>query len=154
MKSSPMAVLRSSTLALLLLATACSGGATPPAEIQRGESCRWCRMAVSDARFAAQLAGLEPLFFDDIGCMANYLRKANEGAAGDVTPYVADHRTREWVAAAKALYGRCASVETPMGSHLLAFRDEASARLDPVWKGCRAVTAAEVFGASLPKEKK
>ncbi len=145
---------RSSMLALLLLAMVCSGGATPPAKIQRGESCRWCRMAVSDARFAAQLAGLEPLFFDDIGCMVNYLRKAKEGAGGDYTPYVTDHRTREWVLAARALYGRCPSVETPMGSHLLAFRDEASARLDPAWKDCEAVTAADVFGPSQQKEKK
>ena len=146
-------VIRSSVLALLLSVMACSGGATPPAEIQRGESCRWCRMSVSDHRFATQLAGLEPRFFDDVGCMVKYLLKEKDDA-GDHTAYVSDYRTREWIPAATAVYGRCPSVETPMASHLVAFRDEGSARQDPAWKDCQAVTLSEVFGESLPKEKK
>ena len=57
-----------------LVVLACSGAPAPPAELQRGETCRWCRMAVSDARFAAQFSATEPLFFDDIGCMQHFLR--------------------------------------------------------------------------------
>ncbi len=129
-----------------MFAVACSGAITPPAELQPGESCRLCRMVVSDRRFAAQLGAAEPLFFDDIGCMQNYLKK---NAAPDATPYVADHRTREWVPAAEASYERCPSVETPMGSHLVAHRDAASARLDTVPGTCTAVTAASIFGSSL-----
>lgn len=133
----------------MIVAVACARGVAQPAALERGESCRWCRMAVSDQRFAAQLTGAETLFFDDIGCMANYLRKSKDAA--DLTAYVADHRTREWIPAATASYERCPAVETPMGSHLLAHRDAASARTDHDSANCKAATAAEIFGTSLPK---
>src|SRR5512142_3102743 len=94
------------TLPLLVLA--CFGAAAPPAQLQRGENCRWCRMAVSDQRCAAQLSGAEPLFFDDIGCMQHFLSKPKGGALDpDAVTYVADHRTKEWIAAATAVYRRC-----------------------------------------------
>lgn len=143
------------TWLMLLVVIGCFGATRPPAELQSGESCSWCRMAVSDHRFATQLSAIEPLFFDDIGCMQHYLRTPKErGVPADAAPYVADHRTAEWIPAATAWYRRCPSVETPMGSHLLAYRDAESAKLDKVRGDCSAVTAAEIFGSSLPGGKK
>lgn len=138
-----------------LLVIGCFGAASPPAELQRGENCRWCRMAVSDQRFAAQLSGAEALFFDDIGCLQHFLSKPKEGGVDpDAVAYVADHRTKEWIHAAAATYRRCPSVETPMSSHLLAWRDAESAKLDPVAADCATATAKELFGTSLPGGKK
>ena len=137
-----------------LVVVACFGAAAPPAQLQRGETCRWCRMAVSDARFAAQFSATEPLFFDDIGCMQHFLRDPKSALDPEAVPYVADHRTKEWIHAEGALYRRCPSVETPMGSHLLAYRDTESAKLDKIVGDCTTVTAAEIFGTSLPGEKK
>jgi copper chaperone NosL len=104
-------------------------------------------MAVSDARFAAQIAAPseEPRFFDDVGCLRDHLKAAKTPPAMAVA-YVADHRTREWVAAAQAVYTRVPSLETPMGSHLIAHADAASREQDPDARGGTPMTPAEVFG--------
>ena len=63
-------------------------------------------MAVSSAVFASQLVapGELPRFFDDLGCLADYL-KAGKAPAG-ATAFVADHRTKAWVRADRAVYTR------------------------------------------------
>jgi copper chaperone NosL len=139
-------------VALLGLAAACApGGPPPPAPLDTAnEACRHCRMMVSDARFAAQLIAPaeEPRFFDDLGCLRDFLREKPAEVAG-YTIYVADHRTRAWVAAEQAVYTRVESLWTPMGSHLIAHADAASRAADPEARGGAALTAAEVF-PSLP----
>jgi copper chaperone NosL len=108
-------------------------------------------MAVSDARFAAQLAapGEEARFFDDIGCLRDFLREAGGPTAGAVA-YVADHRTRAWMPAADAIYTRVPALQTPMSSHLLAHADAASRDADPDAAGGTPVAVAEVFGPAGP----
>ena len=88
-------------------------------------------MAVSSAAFASQLVapGELPRFFDDLGCLADYL-KAGKAPAG-ATAFVADHRTRAWVRADRAVYTRVPGLETPMGSHAIAHADAASRDADP-----------------------
>jgi copper chaperone NosL len=131
-----------------LLAGCGAGGAAPPATLDAAnETCRWCRMAVSDPRYAAQIAAPEeePLFFDDVGCLRDFLHDS-----GDLPPhavaYVADHRTRAWVRAERAVYTRAPSLQTPMGSHLIAHADGPSRAADPDAAGGAALTAADVFG--------
>lgn len=137
-------------LALAVLAGCASGPPAPAALDTRTEACRWCRMAVSEARFAAQLVAPaeEPRFFDDLGCLRDFLRAG--GVAAESAAYVADHRTREWVEAARAVYTRVPGLQTPMGSHLIAHADAASRDVDPAARGGAALAAAEVFGAALP----
>jgi copper chaperone NosL len=55
------------------------------------------------------------------------------------------------VRAERAVYAKAAEVETPMGSHLLAFADAASRDADPAARGAAALSAADVFGRSLPE---
>ena len=88
-------------------------------------------MAVSSAVFASQLVapGELPRFFDDLGCLADYL-KAGKAPAG-ATAFVADHRTKAWVRADRAVYTRVPGLETPMGSHAIAHADAASRDADP-----------------------
>ena len=141
-----------SALALAILSVACAAGPPGPAVLDtRNESCSWCRMAISDARSAAQLVAPleEPRFFDDIGCLGRYL--AGRGAPSRVAvAYVADHRTKAWVHAGAAIYTMVPSLQTPMGSHLTAHVDAASRDADPDAKGGTPRALADVFGPDGP----
>jgi copper chaperone NosL len=135
------------------LAVGCAQGPPQPAQLDtRNDACGQCRMAVSEQRFAAQLVAPaeEPVFFDDVGCLAAWLEGGGEVPRGALG-YVADHRTREWTPAAAALYTRVPEVETPMGSHIIAHRDAASRDADPDSRGGQPLSAAEVFGPRLPE---
>jgi len=136
--------MRSGTLAVLagLALSACStsGG---PVEVTTSDSCAHCRMVVSDPRLAAQIAapGEDPVFFDDIGCLA---KTRGSGRPLDVV-YVADHRTGVWVRADAAIYSYAPAVATPMGSHILAHADDASRARDAAASGSTRIAAARVF---------
>lgn len=135
-------------LVLAVLLAACASGPPAPATLDtRNESCGWCRMAVSEARFAGQIVAPseEAKFFDDIGCLGHFVAGAKARQPGAVS-YVADHRTRTWIRADAALYTEVASLATPMGSHLIAHADAASRDADPDAKGGTPRTPAEVFG--------
>jgi len=144
-------------LALLpLLLGACARGPAQPAAVDtRNDACTYCRMAVSDARFAAQLAapGEEARFFDDLGCLRDYLR-AKPGLPRGTVAFVADHRTRAWVRAAQAVVTRREALQTPMASHLIAHADEASRDADPVAAGGQRLGLAELFGPEGPPDGK
>ena len=90
-------------------------------------ACAFCRMTVSDARFAAQLVapGEEPRFFDDLGCLRDFLRA---GQAAGRAPSASSPTTGPGRGSAptRAVYTRVAGLETPMGSHLIAHADAAS----------------------------
>jgi copper chaperone NosL len=135
-------------LALAAVSGACSSGPPQPAELDtRNEACAGCRMTVSQRRFASQIVapGELPRFFDDLGCLAAYL-KAGRAAAG-ATVFVTDHRTGAWVRADRAVYTRVAGLETPMGSHLIAHVDAASRDQDAAARGGAAVRAVEIVGS-------
>ena len=139
---------RARVLALFAAAAlaGCSRGPAPPAVLDtRTEACRFCRMTVSEHCFAAQLVapGEEPVFFDDIGCLRDYLRREGE-LPGDTVAYVADHRTGIWVPARAAVYTRI-SGETPMGSHLVAHENPESRASDPAAGGGGPVPAFDIL---------
>jgi copper chaperone NosL len=136
--------------AIALASLACGGGALQPAVLDtRNESCATCRMAVSEARFAAQVVapGELPRFFDDLGCLSTYLRGGR--APAEAAVFVADHRSRAWVRADAAVYTRVPAMPTPMGSHLIAHADAASRDADGAARGGTPVPAAEIFGAGV-----
>ncbi len=130
----------------------CTSGPPGPARLDtKNEQCAFCRMAVSDPRFAAQLVapGEEAKFFDDVGCFADYVRQKRplpKGALG----YVADHQTKAWVRAEQALYTKVPALETPMASHMIAHSDAASRDADPAAKGGLPLTLQEVYGSQGP----
>lgn len=138
----------------LLTTLGCRGGAVVPATLDpKNDACSHCRMAVSDQGFAGQLVapGEEPKFFDDIGCLRDYLSGSATLSRG-ATAYVADHRTRDWVRAAKAVYVRVDTLDTPMGSHIIAHADEASRQADPAARGGVPLAPAGVFGSAGPPD--
>ena len=152
---------RLATLALLC-AAACSRGPTPAAALDpKNDACANCRMAVSDVHFAAQLVAPreEPRFFDDLGCLRDYLA-ANPQRPQGTLAYVADHRTGEWVLATSAVYSQGPAIEAPMGSHLMAHATFASREQDPAARGTQVRRTEELFGqvalpgALTPQEKR
>jgi copper chaperone NosL len=138
--------------AALAVLQGCAGGPPPPGTLDAGRvACASCRMIVSDRHFASQIAAPyeEPLFFDDLGCLARFLAEEPAPARGAVT-YVADHRTGEWVRAGRAVYSEVPTLTAPMGSHLVAHVSEASRAADDQASGGRVVGMAEVFGGRQP----
>ena len=132
---------------LVMALGACASGPPAPATLDTNhDACAFCRMAISDARLAAQIVAPaeEPLFFDDVGCLAGYL-KEKRGRPGSVA-YVADHRTSAWVESGRAVYTKVPGIETPMGSHLIAHADAPSRDADPEAKGGTPLQASDVFG--------
>jgi copper chaperone NosL len=135
-------------LIVALSLAACTGGPVGPAQPDtKHDACGWCRMAVSDLRFAAQLVAPneEPRFFDDIGCLATFLKAGGAPAKGQVG-YVADHRTKQWVRASAAVYTKVPGLLTPMNSFLVAHLDAASQAADDSAKGGTPMSVTDVFG--------
>jgi copper chaperone NosL len=125
----------------------CGGGPVRPAALDtENDQCASCRMIVSDARFAAQVAapGEEPRFFDDLRCLREGLRSAP--LPKDAVVFVTDVRTGAWVRASSAVYAILPGVETPMASHWVAWADEGSRRADPGARDGTAIAAEEVLG--------
>lgn len=141
---SPLRVV--AVLAAAVLA-ACGGGVEGPAPVDtKNDACAWCRMSVSDLRFAAQLTapGHEPKLFDDAGCLRDWLKEPRESAPW--TAWLSDHRTKEWVKATDAVLVLDPAVQTPMSSGLLAWASASSREMDPAGKGGTPVAIGEVIG--------
>jgi copper chaperone NosL len=128
---------------LVVVSVACGAAPQPAALDTRNDTCGACRMTVSSVKFAAQVVapGEEPVFFDDLGCFSRYLRDRGDLPRGAVG-FVADHRTGEWVPAGSAVFSRVLSLETPMGSHLIAHASALSRDSDPLARG----------GVDVPRE--
>jgi len=137
--------------AVVLLSAAtwsCAGGPPPPAPLDtRSDMCAFCRMTVSVQRLAGQIVAPseEPKFFDDIGCLRDYLRQHPQLTTGSVS-YVADHRTGEWVDASRAVFTRTRAVQTPMASGLIAHADASSRDRDSDAAGGSDVSPAAILG--------
>lgn len=144
--------LAAAAAALALLAS-CAGGPPEPAPILLDEdACSYCRMAISERRYAAELVTREGRVerFDDAGCLAAWLREHGrpEGAAAFVT----DYRTGDWLAAEAATYVASPALPTPMRSGLAAFADRAAAEAAAAelggevagWEEVRSGTAGNV----------
>jgi copper chaperone NosL len=106
-------------------------------------------MGVSDRRFAAQVTapGAEPKYFDDAGCLRDWLKEPTEKEPW--TAWVSDHRTKTFVAAATALYAKSPTVQTPMSSGILAWADAASRDADAAAAGATPLEPREVLGPLL-----
>lgn len=150
------------------LLAGCTAGPPRPVEIDtRNDACSWCRMGISDLRVAAQLVAPseEPRLFDDIACLRDYLAGGATIPPGAIA-YVADHRTKAWVVAARAVYSRIDTLSTPMASRLAAWADEssrsaddasrsadqASGSADEVAMSGNPATVKDIFGALGPPE--
>ena len=140
--------------ACLFLIPACRGAAPAPAALDPAHDvCGFCHMVISDQRFASQVVAPyeEPRFFDDMGCLGNYLAAA-PALPARARVYVADHRTKAWIPAERAVFTSVETLAAPMGSHIIAHESPASRDADPDAPAGRPVDAQTVFGGRLPRE--
>jgi copper chaperone NosL len=131
-----------------MLLTGCAGPSPAPVAIRIGEdACAFCRMTIVSVSTAAQVVrpGEEPVMFDEIGCLQQYL--AGTTIPDSATVFVADHRTGAWVNANDAVFTKTAT-QTPMSSGLLAHADAASKDADSAASGGAPVTTASMIGAA------
>jgi copper chaperone NosL len=135
----------------LLLAVFCAGAngcaqGSPAALDTAHDQCAQCRMVVSNAMTAAQIAApLEtPRFFDDFGCLRKYLEDT-PGLSPEAAIFVTDHRTGAWVRGDRAIYTRARTVVAPMGLPVIAHDSPASRDGDPAAAAGVPMDAAEVI---------
>jgi copper chaperone NosL len=117
-----------SLIVIALFLPFCSSG-IKPVDLNPEDMCSFCRMAISEKQFAAEIITKNgDIFkFDDIGCMLNYIKGKklrNEIAAS----YVMDFEKRNWIAADHANYVATSEVQTPMGGGFLAFETRENAQ--------------------------
>jgi copper chaperone NosL len=112
---------------LILVALVSCTRSLAPVSIEEGDMCSFCRMAISEKRFAAEIIMTDEsvLKFDDIGCMLRY-QKA-KGSVETAAVYVADSETKQWLMASDAYFVQSTTVKTPMGSGIVAFASGDSA---------------------------
>ncbi len=93
-----------------LMLAGCTGEPqTGPAEIRYDrETCDYCRMIISDPRFAAEIRrgkGSEVFMFDDIGDAIHWLKRAGWKKTGETEFWVRDMKTgTKWLDARKVWY--------------------------------------------------
>ncbi len=128
------ALLIAGAVAAPAFGTLAACAATGPRPIAYGhDECAYCRMVVSDSRFAAALLTGKgrTVVFDSAECLAGYVaqegsRRGNDAAQSLlVSDY--DHPGR-LIPARRARFLRLAGPGSPMGKGLAAFRSDADAR--------------------------
>ncbi len=116
---------------LLLLLSACRPApmSDRPPIIRFGyDTCDYCRMLISEPRYAATLRtpdGQERRF-DDIGCLLHYLHEHPEEADGAYI-WVHDYLQDRWHRASQAFFVRSDRLITPMGYGIIATADTLTA---------------------------
>jgi copper chaperone NosL len=116
-------------IAALVVVTSCQKGAVGPVAIEANDMCSYCRMTISEKRYAAELIDDDgqAFKFDDIGCMANFIKQKRNNALIRAT-FVMDFDSREWLEAERASYVRAAELRTPMTGGIVAFADPSRAQ--------------------------
>jgi copper chaperone NosL len=116
------------TLGLLLL-IGCASNSLEPVALAPEDMCDYCRMIISEKRYAAEFIDSEgqAFKFDDIGCMANFIR-SKRTTTKVVARFVMDFDSRQWIRAEDAYYVRSPEVTTPMNGGIIAFNDESKAQ--------------------------
>ena len=115
-------------IASLFVLASCQKGATEPVAIEANDMCSFCRMSISEKRFAAEFIDVdgEVFKFDDIGCMASFVEQKKSRAPIHAT-FVMDFDARHWLRAEDAFYVRSSEFATPMGFGIAAFKDQSPA---------------------------
>lgn len=119
------------------MAVACHSTKPEPVDIESYDMCAFCRMAVSQSPFAAEIIDSSGAVhkFDDIGCMVHF---SEQRKARPTAVFVVDYGTRQWLDAASARFIHSERLQTPMLGGFAAFGDATDAE-----------TAARKFQASV-----
>ncbi|KON88362.1 hypothetical protein AF332_17160 [Sporosarcina globispora] len=105
----------------VIFLTACSAAASEPAEIKTNhDTCDNCNMGIEELESAAQLIlkNGEPVLFDDIGCMTQYLQTENPEYEA---AFVHDYLSKEWISFDTSSFIQNSDIESPMSYGIAAF---------------------------------
>jgi len=100
-----------------------------PVALAPEDMCSFCRMAISEHRYAAQLLDNEgqAFKFDDIGCLVNFMQRNNiDGKTG--ARFVMDFDERIWIKGEDAYYVKSSEITTPMSGGVIAFTTQPKAQ--------------------------
>lgn len=111
-----------------LLLIGCGSTELHPVELLPDDMCAFCKMAISEKRFASELITQdgEALKFDDIGCLLRF-RKERSYPELVAATFVVDFETHEWLRSEEAYFVKSKEFRTPMDGNWVAFRAKASA---------------------------
>ncbi|HEX6187390.1 MAG TPA: nitrous oxide reductase accessory protein NosL [Pyrinomonadaceae bacterium] len=116
-------------ISVLLLPAACQTTRIEPVALAPEDMCSYCRMAISEKQFAAEVLDSEDqaFKFDDIGCLVNFV-ESKKNKAPIAAYFVMDFDKRDWIKAEEAYYVRTSEVTTPMNGGIIAFRTQSQAQ--------------------------
>ncbi len=115
---------------IVCLLTACQGVKIEPVDITGDDMCSFCRMAISQKRFAVEFWSKAPsLFkFDDAACMMSYLKRENQ-RQNVLATFVMDYEELRWLKAEEAYFIQSTQLKTPMRGGIIAFADKRHAEM-------------------------
>jgi copper chaperone NosL len=107
----------------------CQKQTVEPVALAPEDMCAYCKMAISEKSYAAELIDSEEqaFKFDDIGCMVNFI-KSKKNTTKTVAYFVMDFDERQWTKADDAYYVRSSELTTPMNGGIIAFKTQSKAR--------------------------
>jgi copper chaperone NosL len=125
-------------IVMLVMLASCQKNRGEAVAIEPNDMCAYCRMSISEKRYAAELIADDgqTFKFDDIGCMANFIKQKRSNAPVSAS-FVMDFERREWLPAESASYVQSSEFKTPMNGGIVAFKEQSSA----------AAAAAKYHGA-------
>lgn len=114
-------------VAVAVLAS-CQKQTVEPVALAPNDMCAYCKMAISEKRYAAEFMDSEgqTFKFDEIGCMINFI-KEKKNATKVTTYFVMDFDERQWIKADDAHYVSSSELATPMSGGIIAFKNESKA---------------------------
>ena len=125
-------VIRRKIICLIICVSAfasCQQQRLEPVALVPEDMCSFCRMAISEHRYAAQFLDSEgqAFKFDDIGCLVNFMQRNNiDGKT--VVRFVMDFDERIWIKGEDAYYVKSSEITTPMNGGVIAFSTEPKAQ--------------------------
>lgn len=126
------------TLFSVFTFTSCSSGPQP---VKAGDQCTFCKMGISDTRFAGELITQKGKLykFDDLHCMLAFAGAPGWDKSSVKNYYLADFSTPDqWLIAENALLLKSEQLKSPMGGNTAAFSNDADRK-----------TAAETFSGTV-----
>lgn len=131
----PVAVL---SLFSIFAFSSCTSGPQP---IKPGDQCAFCKMGISDPRFASELITLKGKLykFDDAHCMISFTASPDWDKNSVKNYYLSNFsQPDQWLIAENALLLKSEELKSPMGGNLAAFANEEDQK-----------AAAETFAGTL-----
>ncbi len=98
-----------------------------PTDVADNDTCTYCKMAIEQVQYAAEFITKDGFArkFDDIGCMVRHAEKIQK--ANIAAFYVMDYTSKQWVKGEEAQFVQAETIQTPMNSGLIAFKDRSTA---------------------------